>query len=183
MLGRVVRFEGLVRLSAVVVVTSIPAFLLLAPSLVVAANPAVTITESGGRYHFTPGTISISVGDSVTWTDSTDAPHTVSSDQAGGPMQSNIINQGDSYRATFNTAGTFAYHCEIHSYMHGTVHVAAAGAHRTNPPRGATPLPPTDASASGPSPLGRRGALLAIVGIGTFMTVLMFGTRFRRRAR
>jgi plastocyanin len=169
---------------AITVGSSLIAVLALtAPNLVLAAGGSVTITESGGRYHFTPSTISIKVGESITWTDSTEAPHTVSSDQAGGPMQSSILNQGDSYRATFNSAGDFAYHCEIHSYMHGTVHVESAAAHRTPPPAGSTPLPPTDASTRGSAPMGRRGALLALVGVGTFMSVLLFGTRLRRRAR
>jgi plastocyanin len=182
MLGRLRATIGL-RPTVAIGAAFLATIALIAPSLVLAANPAVTITESGQRYHFTPGTISIQVGQTVTWTDSTDAPHTVTSDQAGGPMQSSLINQGGTYHVTFTSAGDFAYHCDVHPYMHGTVHVEAAAAHPTPPPAGSTPLPPTDASAGAPSlPLSRRSALLAMVAIGTFVVVLFFGSRLRRRA-
>jgi plastocyanin len=184
MLGRLVLGDGLLKRSLVVVAVSLATFVLLAPSLVVAATSAVTITESGGRYHFSPSTITIRAGDSVTWSNSTDAPHTVSADSSG-PMHSSILNQGGSYRTTFNTAGTFAYHCEVHSYMHGTVRVEAAASHPTAAPRGgATPLPPSDTVSANPStPLPRRSALLLLIGVVSFTTVLMFGPRLRRRSR
>jgi plastocyanin len=176
--GRLRRSSG--RRQAITVGSSLLAILALtAPNLVFAAGSSVTITESGGRYHFSPGTVSIKVGDSISWSDSTEAPHTVTADQAGGPMQSGVLNQGDSYRVTFGAAGDFAYHCEIHSYMRGTVHVAST-VRQTPPPAGSTPLPATD-STGGSTPMGRRGALLALVGVGTFVAMLLFGSRFRRR--
>src|SRR5262249_49086615 len=62
-----------------------------------------------------------------------DAPHTVSSD-GSGPLNGNLDSTGASYSQTFNQAGDFAYHCNIHAYMHGVVHVTSASS-----------MPPTDA--------------------------------------
>src|SRR5262245_49771422 len=120
MLGRSLRSDGLLKRSIVVVAVSLATFVLLAPTLVVAADSSVTITDSGGRFAFAPGTVTIKTGDAVTWRNSSDAPHTVTSDSSG-PMQSGILNQGNSYRVEFNSAGTFPYHCEIHPDMQGTV--------------------------------------------------------------
>jgi plastocyanin len=173
--------EFLLRAS-VVLVTAFATLVLLAPSLVVAANRAVTITESGGQYHFSPSALTVKVGDTVTWHNSTDAPHTVTAD-SGGPMNSTILNQGNSYQATFNAAGTFAYHCEVHAYMHGTIRVEAAASHPTAaPPNGATPLPPTDQAAppdTSPT-MPRRAAVLVLIGVVSFAAALMFGPRLRR---
>jgi Copper binding proteins, plastocyanin/azurin family len=41
-------------------------------------------------------------------------------------FSSTEIGEGETYSRTFDTAGTFAYHCEIHDYMTGTVSVLAA---------------------------------------------------------
>jgi plastocyanin len=45
--------------------------------------------------------------------------HTVTGDN-GGPS-SQPLATGQSYSFTFNTAGTFAYHCSIHPSMTGMV--------------------------------------------------------------
>jgi plastocyanin len=151
---------------------------LLAPGLAVAADPGVTITESGDAYHFTPQSITVTVGQTVRWSNSTDAPHTVTS-TGSGPLGSPIINQGGSFQVSFSSAGTFAYHCSIHTYMRGTIRVVAANQPPPNRPPGATPLPQTDAITTG---MSRHGWLLGLIGIATFAMMLLFGGRFRRRA-
>ena len=86
---------------------------------------AVTITtDSSGSFAFSPATITIKVGTTVTWTNMTAAPHTVTSDD-GKSFDSGISNpisaSGGTFSHAFMTAGTFAYHCQIHPFMKATV--------------------------------------------------------------
>jgi plastocyanin len=82
-----------------------------------AATNAVAVDIKDFAY--VPPTIEVAVGTTVTWTNSDSAPHTATQD--GGGFQSDRLNQGESYSFTFDTAGTFAYHCEFHPNMSGTV--------------------------------------------------------------
>jgi plastocyanin len=80
------------------------------------AGNAVTIQN----FAFNPVTITISKGQTVTWTNMDSAPHTVTS--TTGYFDSGPISQGQTFSHTFNTAGTFEYSCTIHpSIPHGTV--------------------------------------------------------------
>ena len=96
-----------------------------------AGNPVSLDVQISG-YSFSPSTLTISVGDSVTWTNMDSAPHTVTSDSgseldsgtlsgssSGGYYSSSTV--GGSYSHTFATAGTYAYHCGIHASMEGTI--------------------------------------------------------------
>jgi plastocyanin len=98
---------------------------------VLAANASVSITEASGRYRFGPATVYTNVGQTVTWTNNSDAPHTVTSN-SGTELASSNINAGGTFSHSFGTVGTFAYHCTIHTYMRASVIVLAAGV--TPPP-------------------------------------------------
>lgn len=136
--------------------------LLLAAAGVAVAGSGVSIVDSGGQFHFQPNHISVNVGSSVTWTDNTDAPHTISSDVSTGPLNGSVSPTG-TYQATFNTAGDFAYHCNIHTYMHGTVHVAA--------------LPPTDTV----SAASNTGVLVGLSAVGSLLLITGLAVPLRRR--
>jgi len=98
----------------------------------VAASPdgstTVPAAGSGGQisikdFAFTPASLSIEVGDSVTWTNGDGAAHSIKS--GGQTFDSpDKIDQAKSFSFTFTTAGTFTYICGIHQYMKGTVVVA-----------------------------------------------------------
>ena len=66
-------------------------------------------------YSFLPATLTIKKGTTVTWTNDDIAKHTVTGDQ-GGPSSS-FFGKGQSYSYTFDTPGTYPYHCEPHPYM------------------------------------------------------------------
>ena len=156
---------------ATLVAIALSVALLLAGAAMALAASAVSIVDSGGQFAFQPGRLNVNVGDTVTWTDNTDAPHTISSDTASGPLNGSVSPTG-TYQATFTTAGDFAYHCNIHSYMHGTVHVAA--------------LPTTDAAttavAAG-SGTSNTGLLVGLAAIGSLLLITGFGVRLRSRQR
>ncbi len=72
------------------------------------------------NFAFSPSTITINKGDTITWTNADSAPHTVTSD-SGSELNSGTINNGGVYSHTFNTAGTYKYHCAFHTSMKATV--------------------------------------------------------------
>ena len=80
------------------------------------ATNQVKITD----YMFSPQTIKVKVGDTVTWTNNDTVKHTVTIDSGDGP-KSDLFGKGQTYTYTFKKAGTFTYHCEPHPYMKGTV--------------------------------------------------------------
>ena len=73
------------------------------------------------NFVFNPSVLNVKVGTKVTWTNNDSVVHTITGDN-GGPTSSDI-NPGSKYSYTFNTAGTFPYHCSIHTSMHGSVKV------------------------------------------------------------
>jgi len=71
---------------------------------------------------FTPASVEVPLGGEVMWTSNGQNPHTVTFDDDG--PDSGTLATGDTFRATFDEAGEFSYHCEIHSSMTGTVTVS-----------------------------------------------------------
>ena len=69
------------------------------------------------NYTFTPNNLSVKVGDRVTWTNNDGFAHHVKSDV----LDSGVLNNGDTYSFTFKNAGTYTYHCVIHTYMTGQI--------------------------------------------------------------
>jgi len=68
------------------------------------------------NFVFSPATLTIKVGDSVTWTNNDNTQHTVTSD-TGSELASSTLAKGQTYSHIFNTAGTYDYHCSIHTSM------------------------------------------------------------------
>ena len=79
----------------------------------------VQVTIQGFAYH--SADLTIPVGTTVTWTNKDGTHHTSTSDN--GLWDSGPLNQGASYSRTFDQAGTFNYHCSIHSSIKGTITV------------------------------------------------------------
>ena len=75
--------------------------------------------EALGSRAFTPGNLEIAVGSTVTWTNTDSVSHTSTSNASG--WDSGIIGPGRQFSFTYQTAGTFPYHCAIHPGMTGTV--------------------------------------------------------------
>jgi plastocyanin len=81
------------------------------------AGASVTVADMA----FSPASVTVAVGESVTWTFQDSISHTTTSDQ--GFWDSGTRSGGATYARAFTSAGTFAYHCSIHSMMHGKVRV------------------------------------------------------------
>jgi plastocyanin len=68
-------------------------------------------------FQFTPATLTVTVGTTVTWKNSSTAAHTVT----GTSFHSPVIAPGRTFSYTFTKAGTYSYHCIFHPYMKGTI--------------------------------------------------------------
>ena len=84
-------------------------------------NPTPTPTGNSNTvsikgFTFNPSTLTVTVGTTVTWTNEDPTTHTITSD-SGSELDSGQIPSGQTYFHTFNTAGTFSYHCSIHTSM------------------------------------------------------------------
>jgi len=82
-----------------------------------AATTGIKITKTG----FSPKSVSIAFGDTVTWTNTDTADHQVVADN--GSFASPILKHGQTYSFTFKTAGRFPYHDAIRSTLRGVVTV------------------------------------------------------------
>ena len=104
-----------------------------------AADQSVAISG----FSYSPSSVTVNVGDTVTWTNSDAQAHTATADD--GSWDTGNIANGGTDAVTFATAGTFPYHCDIHPQMTGTVTVQAAttapggGAGATTPPPDTAP--------------------------------------------
>jgi len=74
------------------------------------------------EYDFTPGTITVKVGERVTWLNRDSVDHWVIS-APGTPQPFDLGRQGSAASAshTFDTKGTYPYFCNLHNYMKGEV--------------------------------------------------------------
>jgi plastocyanin len=147
----------------VVVLVIVIAGLTAAPAM--AADSGVSISG----FAFDPSTITVHVGDTVAWTNSDGVAHTATADDAS--FDTGHIGAGTtSSPITFTTAGTFAYHCAIHSSMHGTVVVSDAS----------TP-PPTDTLE--PAVPARNGVPWALLVLAAATGLILGRRRFASAPR
>jgi plastocyanin len=71
------------------------------------------------NFSFGPGTLTVPVGTSVTWTNRDDIPHTVvSGDRV---FKSKALDTDEKFSFTFSKTGTYPYFCSIHPKMTGKV--------------------------------------------------------------
>jgi plastocyanin len=174
------------------------------------ARPA---EQAGGQvaivdFAFNPASLTVPVGAQVTWRNTGQASHTTTA--TGGQWNSGTLSPGGTFSFTFSSAGSFAYRCNIHPNMMGTIVVqggagaappAAAPAQPRPQQPGAAPAQPRaqqPAAAPGaPRPAAapappRTGAgtvthdaapgWLLLVGAGVVALGGAAGRRLRRRA-
>ncbi len=84
-------------------------------------TPSATVTDKNTiviqNYKFTPAEITIQKGETITWINMDSIAHTATSVS----FDSGMLGYGQSFKYTFNTAGTFDYHCTPHPYMTGKI--------------------------------------------------------------
>jgi LPXTG-motif cell wall-anchored protein len=118
----------------------------------VAGDPGVTIAD----FHFAPATTTIHVGDTITWSNSGPSSHTATA--RNGSFNTGILKKGQSVSHTFTQAGTFAYACQIHPFMHGTIVVEAATTSSTTPATTPTATAPAATTPTATTPTATTAA-------------------------
>ncbi len=103
------------------------AFAFAAP-FVSTARAATTVDVSIVDYAFQPTPVTIQPGDTVRWTNTVSTLHTVTSDVGSAEsFGSGNLGLSQTFTHTFNSVGTFGYHCSIHTFMTASVVVSITG--------------------------------------------------------
>jgi amicyanin len=76
------------------------------------------------NFTFTPQTLKVKAGTTVTWTNRDDIPHGIASDN-NTFVRSKALDTDDNYSFTFTAPGTYKYFCYVHPHMTGTIVVEA----------------------------------------------------------
>jgi plastocyanin len=84
---------------------------------------AATVEVKIDNFVFNPQTITVKAGDTVTWINHDDIPHTATSKT--GVFRSKALDTDDKFSFTFATPGSFAYFCALHPHMTGSIVVEA----------------------------------------------------------
>jgi amicyanin len=72
------------------------------------------------NFTFSPPELTVKVGDTVTWTNHDDIPHTIVS---AGKFRSKTLDTDNTYSFTFASAGDYKYFCSLHPHMTGMIKV------------------------------------------------------------
>ena len=157
------------------------------PAAQASASATVTISD----FKFTPDTVTVNEGDSVTFNNDGPTVHTATADD--GSFDTGSLRKGESGSATFTQAGTITYFCQPHPFMKGKVVVQAASSSGSGSGSGSSGSSDTgstgdsgtggvagDTGSSGGSGLpdtGGEALSIALLGLAT----LGFGLLLRRR--
>lgn len=87
------------------------------------ASPTTSSTVTIQNFAFSPATIEVKKGTTVTWTNNDSVTHTVTETDGQAGPKSGELDPGKSYSFTYNSVGTFKYDCSIHTSMTGSVTV------------------------------------------------------------
>ena len=107
---------------------SLPAPLLIAMLLLFSGSARIQASDEPlasnvevkiDNFSFTPPTITVPLGATVTWTNRDDIPHTVVS--TDGVFKSKVRDTDEKFSYTFTKAGTYPYFCSVHPKMTGKV--------------------------------------------------------------
>lgn len=142
---------------------------ILGVAVILPLAPAALAADHGvdiAGFAFSPQSVTVAVGDTVTWSNADAQNHTATAN--GGSFDTGTIGGNTSKSVTFSTAGTFAYHCKIHPSMTGTIVV-----------QGAAAPPPTDTAIVRSDDPG--GPAVALLAVATLLGLKMGRRRFARR--
>lgn len=154
----------------------------------VAANPSVAIDDAtacmdGSQFCYRPAALSVAAGTSVTVTNSSMAPHSLTrctvsacgSGNTGNGSQSfdtGTLSPGSSGQVTLTQPGTYVYYCTVHGYsvMHGTFTVTAASASPSSPTPSGSSSPQSSSAATAPHVTGSAAGTGGVPTPGTGAT-------------
>jgi plastocyanin len=92
-----------------------------APSADVAKSASIQIDN----FYYSPPTLVVPSGTTVTWKNDDDSPHSVR--EKDGKFKSAALDTDDTFSQTFGAPGEYDYFCSIHPYMTGKIVVKPSG--------------------------------------------------------
>ena len=101
-----------------VVLTALAAFTSIAvtrPAVAKAGDQRALAEVKIDNFSFTPQTLTVAAGTTVTWKNNDDVPHTVVSDDKA--FKSKALDTDDKFSYTFTKPGTYNYFCSVHPKM------------------------------------------------------------------
>jgi plastocyanin len=127
------RRRGLGLVLGAVAVTGLLAAAL--PQLTAAGEAAVAAAASPAtvkidNFTFSPPTLTVTAGTTVTWKNEDDSPHRIGDNN--GTFKSAALDTDDTFSHTFAAPGEYPYICTIHPYMVGKIIVKPAGKMSSN---------------------------------------------------
>ena len=81
-------------------------------------------------FQFSPRTLEIKVGTTVTWTNGDQIEHTVTAgipDSSAGDFSGTLATKGSVWSRKFDRPGTYPYYCSRHTSMRGEIRVTTTG--------------------------------------------------------
>jgi plastocyanin len=82
-----------------------------------AEEPVILIDN----YQFSPNSLTVPAGATVTWINKDSDVHTVTADGTSPAFKSPGLDTDDKFAFTFTNAGTYSYHCSLHPHMTGKI--------------------------------------------------------------
>jgi plastocyanin len=123
-----VRIRATLAAGLVAAVVTLPSTALAQEGPTVAARATIDVPIL--EWAFSPNALAVAAGQTVTWTNDGDQEHTVSSETRAFD---GTLAPGSTFSVTFNAPGTYAYFCDPHPWMTGTIVVTeAAGGDGSN---------------------------------------------------
>jgi plastocyanin len=89
------------------------------PAFAAPPSSATSAEVKIDNFTFTPATLTIPLGTTVTWTNHDDIPHTVVSDDKS--IKSKALDTDEKFSFSFSKPGTYPYFCSLHPKMKGVI--------------------------------------------------------------
>jgi plastocyanin len=99
--------------------TAAPSATTASPASSTGGGQSATVEVVMKDIKFVPDSLTIKVGQTVTWVNQDNATHDVVATQ--GEFKSDLFGKGQSFSFTFSKAGTYPYYCSVHPTMKGTI--------------------------------------------------------------
>jgi plastocyanin len=114
--------------AAALLAVALPRLTAAGDAVVAAATSPATVQID--NFAFTPATLTVTAGTTVTWKNEDDSPHRIG--DKDGTFRSAALDTDDAFSHTFATPGEYPYICTIHPYMVGKIIVKPAGKMSSN---------------------------------------------------
>ena len=92
-----------------------------APAPTTAPAASATLKVEIDNFKFEPRELIVKVGQSVTWINHDDVPHTATVKGKSPAFDSKLLDTDEQFSFTFTKPGTYAYYCKLHPHMTATI--------------------------------------------------------------